>query len=93
MFVFYLSNQPQSAELKNLLLLVNPDKWQDRMRTVAASRDNVIVEDDLDHTDTRGAKKTNGGGGGGGGASANQKDQSWLARITASANEAIKVTG
>ena len=67
---------------------MNPDKWQDRMRTVAASREDIIVEDDLDHNDTRGPKKA-------GVMKARdespKKDQSWLTRLTASANEAIKV--
>jgi hypothetical protein len=40
--------QPQSADLKNLLLQVNPEKWTDRIRTVAPAPREQKDDDDLD---------------------------------------------
>lgn len=87
--------QPQSADLKNLLLQVNPDKWTDRLRTVptTAKPDTFDDEDkdkDRDGRATRQivANKKKEEGTGPGNATGN-----WLTKLTSTASEVIKVLG
>ncbi len=38
--------QPQSGELRNLLLIVNPDKWRDRLRTVPTTGQSMVAKEE-----------------------------------------------
>ena len=39
--------QPQNADLRNLLLMLAPDKWNDKIRSVSAIAPPIRVDNDI----------------------------------------------
>ena len=66
-----------------MLLAVNPEKWQEKIRSVAPVREEV-VDDEIEDKFV-GKRAVNG-------ASPDKKDEHWLKKLTNTANEVIKVT-
>lgn len=82
--------QPGSPELRNLLLTLSPDKWTERLRIVAPTRelnhrdietDNVQIDYDNDETTTSKPKTAN---------TSSTSDAGWLAVMRGKANETIR---
>lgn len=73
--------QPFSAELRNLLLIVAREKWQDKLRSVASSRPDQISKESEEAMLNEQLKKVNKEESGGGGG---------LNKFIKSASEAIK---
>jgi tetratricopeptide (TPR) repeat protein len=59
--------QPFSAELRNLLLIVAREKWQDKLRSVASSRPDQITKESEEAMLNEQLKRVNKEEGGGGG--------------------------